>query len=400
LLEYVIADKQVYILWVSNQEVNMTVQALPKDSLNRQIARLHRNLSHYEEIRSQYQRVYEEYVRLGHWFYVQLLQPVLSKSQGLEHLIIIPDGELSNLPFEAFLTEAPKPGLAYAQMPYLLRQYRISYSYSAGLWQENRQQGTKANNGQILAMAPSYPPADSLVFRAFRLPSHRLLRQKLSPLPSAKAEVLALSKLFAGHFAFDSLATEYQFKQGAERYAVIHLALHGLLDNQKPLLSALAFTEDGDSLENNLLQAYEISQMRFQANLVVLSACETGFGRFEQGNGTASLARAFMYAGLPALVVSLWQVNDASTAFIMEQFYRNLDQGMDKAKALQEAKLSYLQYYDDPQAAHPAFWASFIQLGDSSPIALQRKSSYWWWVWVGAAALLSFLGWLGWKRRR
>jgi hypothetical protein len=118
--------------------------------------------------------------------------------------------------------------------------------------------------------------------------------------------------------------------------------------------------------------------MQLNADLVVLSACETGFGKFEQGNGTASLARAFMYAGVPALVVSLWEVNDGSTNILMQFFYKNLSAGMDKAEALRQAKLEYIGDAKGT-AAHPAFWAAFIQLGDNRPIpTLHSTTTYFW----------------------
>jgi len=149
--------------------------------------------------------------------------------------------------------------------------------------------------------------------------------------------------------------------------------MHGLLDSKNPILSSLVFTENNDSIENNFLQAWEISKMELNAELVVLSACETGFGRFETGNGVASLARAFMYAGARSLVVSLWQVNDQATSKLMEEFYQNLSQGMGKAEALQQAKVSYI---DNAKgiAAHPAFWSPFVLIGDTASVSISRKS--------------------------
>jgi len=158
------------------------------------------------------------------------------------------------------------------------------------------------------------------------------------------------------------------------------------------MLSSLAFTENQDSLEDNFLQAYETSRMKLNANLVVLSACETGYGKFEQGEGIISLARSFMYAGVPSLVVSLWQVNDASTAAIMTSFYQNLADGMDKSVALQQAKFTYIKSASGIMA-HPAFWSPFIQLGNSSPINLATKKSWLpWGIGGGVLILITFLG--------
>jgi len=138
------------------------------------------------------------------------------------------------------------------------------------------------------------------------------------------------------------------------------------------------------------LQAYEISQMNLNADLVVLSACETGYGKYEEAEGIISLARSFMYAGAPSLVVSLWQVSDVSTAIIMTDFYQNLYHGMDKSIALRKAKLDYIGIADGV-AAHPAFWSPFIQLGDNGQVKLIKKQNWFWWV-FGGVLLLSVCG--------
>ena len=112
-----------------------------------------------------------------------------------------------------------------------------------------------------------------------------------------------------------------------------------------------------------------------------------------------SLARSFMYAGATSLVVSMWQVNDQSTSIIMQDFYKNLAKGMDKAEALRQAKLQYIRNVKDRPnatdiAAHPAFWAPFIQLGDSRPIKISTKGIgfNWWWIGGGLAALSAIGG--------
>ena len=165
--------------------------------------------------------------------------------------------------------------------------------------------------------------------------------------------------------------------------------MHGILDTKRPMMSSLAFTENRDSTEDNFLHAYEISNMKLNANLVVLSACETGYGKFEQGEGVVSIARSFMYAGVPSLVVSLWQVNDVSTAKIMNSFYLNLSDGMNKATALRHAKLDYLKNTKGI-TGHPAFWSPFIQLGDSRPIYLKTRVS--WLTWGVGAIVFIFAG--------
>lgn len=389
LIEYVASDSILHIFYIDQQQVQLVQHPLPIKLLKRNIKDFHRILSHYQTVFKREPRSFNQYAILAHWFYKQLLAPVLKNNSNIKHLTIVTDGELGHLPFEAFLVEAPEQLdgqykqiedlQIYHQLPYLVKNYSISYEYSAALWKWHKSKTNQLNNGQVLAIAGNYQDSLQPSLLETRLPTHQRLRRTLNPLPAAQYEVEALSKEFQGSFYFKDKGSERMFKEEANNYSIIHLAMHGLLNSDSPILSSLAFTEDGDSLENNFLQAYEISKMQLNADLVVLSACETGYGKFQRGNGIASLARAFMYAGASSLVVSLWQVNDQVTAIIMQHFYRNLAEGMSKAEALRQAKLSYLEEVDGIWS-HPAFWSPFIQMGNSTPIYIAPKRSYGIWL--------------------
>jgi CHAT domain-containing protein len=174
--------------------------------------------------------------------------------------------------------------------------------------------------------------------------------------------------------------------------------MHGILNKKLPQNSALAFTEQKDSSQDAFLYAYEISQLPIRADLIVLSACETGYGKFQQGEGVLSLGRSFFYAGAPSLVMSLWSINDQATQQIMQAFYQGLELGQSQTQALRQAKLHYLQHTQaQVEAAHPAFWAALQQVGADRPVALHRKALSGWW----GLALLPLLGliWF-WRYRR
>ena len=392
-IEYLLGDSVVYIFHIDKKNAGLDIIYIDNLTLKNKIQLLHHSLSDYEQIGKDPEKALHEYSTTAYWFYNTLLKPVLKDRNDVNHIIIVPDGELAHLPFESFLVDIPSDNQSYADFHYLIRDYKVSYQYAGYLW--TKQLNKKlTNNGALFALAANYDlRPDSNSRQSTKVRSLRNLRDALQALPAAREEVETLQKSFSGFFGYDNDASEKNFKAKAGEYAIIHLAMHGLLNEKRPILSSLAFTEDGDSVENNFLQAYEISKMELNADLVVLSACETGFGKFETGNGTASLARAFMYAGVPAMVVSLWQVNDASTSLIMQSFYKNLAKGMDKASALQEAKLTYIKNADDI-AAHPAFWAPFIQLGDSRPITVATKgpSSLLWWLAGGIGGLLALGG--------
>lgn len=401
LLEYVITDSVLYLFYIDKNKYKMSKQAIRQHTLKAKINELHTALSDYELLLNNQKKSYEAYTRPAHWFYKKLIAPIMDDASGIEHLIIVPDGELAYLPFEAFLVEPANQGGVpnYINLDYLLEHYKISYNYSATLWRENKQGEKKVNNGQMLAMAGNYDLYLDSTKKHFRLSDYYRNRNGLKPLYAAQKEVRVLSKEFQGYFGFDKGASERLFKEKAGNYAVIHLAVHGALDSRHPILSSLIFTEDGDSLENSLLQAYEISNLKLNADLVVLSACETGFGAFEKGNGIASLARSFMYAGASSMVVTLWSVNDHVTAKIMKDFYSNLSDGMNKSEALQQAKLNFKETASG-MGQHPAFWSPFILVGNDEPIQILRKSHWVFWGMV-LTGLLGLLGvGLYWKKRK
>jgi len=381
LLEYLITPTKTYAFLVTSAGVKVKELNIHKDSLETRVIDFKNilvdvNLISEEELSENIWR----YAKAGYWFYEMLVEPILAMDEvGIEQLTIIPDGALGHLPFEAFLTELPNKDelMDYSQLAYLLHSYQLNYSYSATLLEENRKESNRLNQRKMLAYAASYSNVSDYDL-TYKIESKHLrkIRSELTVLSETSTEIERLKELFHGVFRVGNQATEYNFKQDISgNYSVLHLAMHGVLNKTKPILSALAFTEVGDSLEDNFLQAYEISQLDVNANLVVLSACETGIGKYEEGEGMMSLARSFMYAGAPSLVVSLWRVNDLSTSVLMPLFYDYLSKGDNKALALQKAKKLYLQKINGV-AAHPTFWAAFIQLGDSTPIFIDAKKSY------------------------
>lgn len=392
-----------YVLSVSNKKVSL--KKIETQSAGNQRLMLNTNiknfrdvLANWEEIKSNPTQSYRNFAKYSKIIHDSLYLSKLIPS-GSKRLLISPDGMLNDIPFEVLLKTAADTSMAtagdYNQLDYLLKTYAIQYSYSATLLQYN-QQNYVSRTGRIAGYAPTYGQFTSQQMNqlAKRNDQERKLRLALEDLPGAKQELELLQTAYGGDYYFDSLATEAEFKRlDFSQYSVIHLAMHGLMNKENVLSSAMAFTENGDSNEDNFLYFNEIISMRIPTELVVLSACETGYGKFENGEGALSLARSFMYAGVPSLVMTLWEVNDASTSNIMEVFYKNLAAGMDKAEALRQAKIDYLSKAKGA-AAHPAFWSPFLQLGDVRPIGLGASGNWKCWALVASVfvLLLVFLG--------
>jgi|GEM_PF-4652728 len=367
-IEYFLTDSSCFVFYLDAQELRYIEQKIDAEELGQQIMEFQRMLLSYKAVLNGGQQVFLDYSQKANELYQLLLAPILKNtSPNIQQLLIIPDKELAYIPFETLLTQAAQKDDNYNSLPYLIKQYAVSYSFSLELWRHNQATSFRQNNGLMLAMAASYKEGDAINIDN--------KRSKLSPLKLAESEVRLLAKLFKGRFFYKEEANEEIFTQEAKKFRFIHLAMHGLMNKEQPSLSGLAFTPGSDSLKDGFLQAIEIANLELNADLVVLSACETGYGEFQQGNGTASLATAFIEAGVPALVVSLWQVDDAATAAIMQAFYKELEAGASKSAALRQAKLSYLTVNKGPMA-HPAFWSPFILMGNDKKLNLPPSNPF------------------------
>jgi CHAT domain-containing protein len=189
---------------------------------------------------------------------------------------------------------------------------------------------------------------------------------KLDPLPYTREEVKNIAALYprkASKVYVGPAATEASVKrENLDHFNCLHFATHGLIDEEVPARSGVVLSLVGEKEEDGILQMNEIFNLDLSAELVVLSACQTGLGKLVKGEGMIGLTRAFMYAGASSVVVSLWNVRDSSTAEFMKSFYRHLRVRKDKAEALRQAKLDMIRS-DIPAYRFPYFWAPFVVIG-------------------------------------
>jgi CHAT domain-containing protein/Tfp pilus assembly protein PilF len=332
-----------------------------------------------------------EYLAHARRLFQELIQPAGRLLAGKRGLIIVPDGVLHYLPFEVLLRSGDVSALLPTEpsrWPYLVRDYSISYVPSAGVLASLRDPGQEGSGRRktFLACAdPVYgtnPPQETSPLRA-ALPSAfgESKSWKLERLQQSRREVTQIAKLYAKDevaLLVGAQANEENVKAEGRlsHYRFIHFAAHGLLNETKPQYSGLILSlphsqenpkseiRNPKSVEDGLLQVYEIFNLKLNADLVVLSACETGLGKQVKGEGLVGLTRAFLYAGTPSVVVSLWKVLDTSTAGLMVRFYSHLKNGKrSKADALRQAKLEMIH---QGQFAHPFYWAPFILVGDGT----------------------------------
>ena len=383
-LEYTVADSAIFVFRIEKD--TFQVYELPKpEGFEQKVEDFRKHVTEFGHFRfgtlKAQQRLFTAYVELGYELYQALLEPIveaaslpLSMTVGEEKrrkLIIVPDGILGYLPFEALLTKrtATDP-IDFRHLPYLIRDFQTAYAYSGTLLVNNRKEpeaNPRKAARRFAGFAPVYEsePDTSEAYE----PLSMMVRAGFTPLQHNKEEVQQISRLLGGHSYLGRAASEKSFKEKAADYQVLHLAMHSLIDDKDPLYSRLIFTQSADSLHqdsmnDNYLNAAELYNMQLNARLAVLSACETGYGQLIRGEGIMSLSRAFAYAGCPSLVMSLWNAEDQSTAQIMVDFYKQLRKEKTVDEALRQAKLRYLEEADHPYyQSHPFFWAAFVPVG-------------------------------------
>jgi CHAT domain-containing protein/tetratricopeptide (TPR) repeat protein len=361
LLEFLVTEEKTY-LFVLTRNAGGDAAAPPLDvySIDINARDLARKV---EQFRQQLSARDLQFGSSATKLYDLLLRPAHAQLSGKTALLIVPDGPLWNLPFQAL---RPRPG------GYLLEDYAISYAPSLTILREMgrlrlRHNETPAGATPRNLLAMGNPALASATSERAKL-TYR--DEKLAPLPEAAKEVKALESLYGRQQTrvfVGAQAAEDRFKAHAGEFRIIHLATHGLLNDTNPMYSHLLLAP-GSPKEDGLLEAREIMDLDLHADLAVLSACQTARGQITPGEGVIGLTWAFFVAGVPTTVVSQWNVESASTAELMLAFHRRLKAERRKpgfafstARALQRAELQLLH---SPQYSHPFYWAGFIVMGD------------------------------------
>jgi len=306
-----------------------------------------------ETLTSPNRRAYEKLMRRARDLGDLVVLPLADAIDGAHRLILVPDGALAFIPFEA-LRLRPEGA---AEDAYVIEKWAIAYSPSAGVLGSLKREEELAPSGfGLVAFADPEPPAT--------LAGNDLGASEWSRLPGSRSEVRAIAARIGEPeraIHTDSRASEHALKSSKAVAGArwIHLASHARIDQRKPADSAIVLAA-GEG-EDGYLTVQEIFALNLQADLVVLSGCETALGRQIRGEGLIGLTRAFLYAGARGIQVSLWKVADDATPPLMASFYEHLNEDLGTAEALRAAKLASL---DDPRRSHPFYWAPFVFIGD------------------------------------
>lgn len=330
LLEYFTVQDRLLLFLVTRQGITAIELTASWRHIKGLIERLRRHMQSISRFPAGQLAALEKQAQfLLHELYKCLVAPVAETLSAYPKLIIVPHDALHYLPFHAL----------YDGQAYLIEPYEISYLPNAGLWQRLRQ-GGKGDGALVVGCS-----ADQ-------------------QLPYTLQEAQRIALRFQGDLLLEAAATHEQVCQMASNKRLLHFATHAVYDTEQPLFSGL-LVADG------WLTAFDIFNLHLQADLVTLSACQTGRSVVGGGDELLGLLRAFLYAGAKSLVVSQWPVADQATALLMQNFYANLQLPMSKSAALRLAQQTIRQTaWGDTAAAspaytHPYFWAAFFLIGNT-----------------------------------
>lgn len=384
LLHYTVGREAIYLIAASAKGNDFVRIPLGIDTLMHWRKRLKEALfvQPYEPTKKHQQTV----AHLSHQLYSSMIAPV--EHVLTERLLVIPDGPLEAIPFAMLLRAEPDGLDAMNYWPYLIRNHSINYTYGLDLWlKENEKESNRPMYKQVLAFAPSFGGGWFKELMNHFKPENELRYNG--------QEVQYLNRYFETNAFYGEAAQLTPFRQLVSDYSAVHLATHAVANEEKGTYSYLLFSNN-DSLDSQL-EVEEIYTMDIPAELVVLSACETGQGEWKLGEGTIGLERAFTFAGAKSIVTTYWSISDRASVSLMQGFYSQLADGLPKDIALQRAQLQFMDT-NPGWLAHPFYWAAFVQKGSIKPVHLNlRKSRF---SFLFLLILVVGIGLFGWQVRQ
>jgi CHAT domain-containing protein/Tfp pilus assembly protein PilF len=316
----------------------------------------------------------QSFRRRSYELYQKLIAPIYPWIEKKESLVIIPHDKLLYLPFETLLTQ-PAAADEFSVMPYLIRQFEVSYLYSARFLAENPRALKAPTIDGFVGFAPVFTkkPNHNFLAKVWEALKNywgngKINEAQIAPLPETETELRSVCALFkdrgkpAQIFLHEKAREEHLKSSAARAFRFLHLATHTWIKDKDPRHSGLLFFPSNDSTaqEDGILHASEIYNLELQADLVVLSSCENGIGELAKGEGMLALTRSFLYAGAKNILYTLWEVPDHHTSRMMVEFYQQILSDNSYAKSLRAAKL---QMIANAETAHPKKWGGFVLLG-------------------------------------
>ncbi len=384
LIEYEITKNHIYIFCLSSSQLEVKRRELSNDFeqllnnlLDKGILGLNR----------------KKYVKSAYQAYQLLIEPIveLLQKESIQSLHIIPDLQLLEIPFEAFLTSPVHYKTAYAKLPYLLQDYTIRYHYSATLWayQQKRTKIPPKHQEEFMGFAPVYHygeiedlPLEAAATRAISIGgmNYQALVYSEKEVQDIQASFAALGKTAQIHLREKASLQNFKERLRESSVKYLHIAAHSVLNEEEKELLGILFSPMNPistkgtekqvpgtkriATEPNepdvVLHPNEVTQLQLESDLVFLSCCKSGIGKLAEGEGMLSINRNFLYAGVPNIVFTLFKIYDEKTPMLTQHFYEAiLEDGKSYSEALQYAKCQMIK-----KGIAPKFWSGFLLLGE------------------------------------
>ena len=380
LIEYFVGDSITYVVGISKSK--FLINSFSTATLRLHAADLLYVLNPGRRQKSMSKKFFQQFTNSSYNLYQFLLKNILTELPStVQEIILIPDDVISYLPFDILLQtsfQSEKVNFSPDQLNYLIQDYSVTYNYSATvLASQLTERNGKKSTGTFLGYAPAFGGAQPIVAT-----QRSCNFEEPEPLMFNQPEVERINEMMQGEIMIGKEANKQSFLEMVADYSILHLATHACADGDQSARNRIFFADD-------YLYNHELSNLNISADMVVLSACETGIGEFNRGEGVMSLARGFAYSGTPSITMSLWSVNDESTSELMIKFYHYLKEGFSKDQALRQSKLDYLSNQEEYYKLHPLFWAGFVHYGDTIAI-IKKENALFYWLGGGLILLIFF----------
>ncbi|MCE7994887.1 MAG: CHAT domain-containing protein [Roseivirga sp.] len=352
VLEYFMGDDYIYMLYMAkDQELIRRIEF--SDSLELTISRLTNVVGERPQI-TNYKKQLNQFEKDASFLYAQLIGSTFNNANNISQITVIPDDVLTRLPFEVLIFEEVKNAKNFYDLDFLIKRYSINYALSS---KQIRSTKTKrVAKKELFGVGYSGNTGFNGEF----------IRSEFGALPGTEEEILFLQNNLRGDFFLGESGSKPIFIDKARDYDVLHLAVHGRSDSLDIYKSSLIFNGE----QNNILKTSDLYVADLKARVAILSACESGVGKINKGEGTFSIARGFALVGVPSIVMSLWKVNDQSSARLMVDLHKKMKEGESVDLALTNAKRDFLNN-SDQYTSHPYYWSAFVSLGEE--VEMQEK---------------------------
>ncbi len=369
IVNYFVGKENLFIFCITSNDAQILREPLPKD-----FEQMVEDFN--ESINFMFKR---DYLELAYQLYQLLLEKCLSNEQSLtSNVLIVPDGILTQIPFEALLSSNVKASNSYADLPYLLMDYDIHYHYSVTLWHRSK---APANHPQeisigesFIGFAPVYKnqktvtPSEQLAFADETVRSVTIRGTTYQELIYSEQEVNEIQSLFKQksyktQTFLHQKASITNFKKSLKGYKYLHIAGHGYLNTEQPELSGILFSPTSISEQENVSETIfslgDAYHLQLDADLVVLSCCESGIGKLAKGEGMIAINRGFLSAGAKNVIYTLFKVYDKASCELTQALFQHILEGKNYRQALKTAKLQLIR----SGKATPRLWAGYVLIG-------------------------------------